>query len=777
MNLQNILNTLRKGDLSIITNDTRIFMNEKAGEFLKFAVDKVTLNDSHIVELECLIRICNILYNRTDMELLPIDDGVYDLLLEYYKKYNQKFQIGSEVINFAPTNNEIEKEIINPIRFYSEEEIKKKDNDFFYNRLISIESDMDKHDLKIAPFKFTNKVEKRTHNTSHNHPELVGTLDKCKFVLVSDTLEKGVDINDSEVKILERDFFADHIKRGIIGPNEEIEIVLELKYDGISVEADCTNVVESARTRGDTGIGKASDITPILDGYPFKHASDMIGEDPIGVKFEAIMTHCDLWRFNQSRGKNYKNCRTAIIGLFGAGDANLFRDYITLVPLAIDRENVPDVEWNRLLEIEFLNKYFRSKCQPLRYAYIKGDYKQCLYYIKAFSEEAEAARSYLDFMYDGIVVSYLDENIRAKLGRENFINKYSMAVKFNPLKKQTIFRGYTYTVGQDGSITPMIHYDQVEFFGSLHVKSTANSYDRFKKLDLRVGDTISVVYVNDVMPRVYKIECAHNDINRSKVKAEEFIKECPICGSKLEISTSGKTVICTNMNCSGRYIARMSNMMDKLNLNDFAESTMESLGFNHFYQIIDIEEKDIQFLGPGNAYKFISRMNEIKNNPIHDYIIIGALGFSGIASKKWQYIFDKITLKEFYSMWKDDKSNLRNILTNISGIGDTIVDTIFNEFEFFEPDILRILQMNNIIDSKGSSSIQRTSVRCTGFRDPELMEKLRSIGLDADDNASVTKTTDILIIPYDGFTSSKTKKTGPNTRVVTRDNFITEMKL
>ena len=39
------------------------------------------------------------------------------------------------------------------------------------------------------------------------------------------------------------------------------------------------------------------------------------------------------------------------------------------------------------------------------------------------------AREYLDFMYDGIVVSYVDPSICAKLGRENFINKYQMAVK------------------------------------------------------------------------------------------------------------------------------------------------------------------------------------------------------------------------------------------------------------------------------------------------------------------------------------------------------------
>ena len=118
------------------------------------------------------------------------------------------------------------------------------------------------------------------------------------------------------MKILERDFFQDHIDKGIIRTDQEIEVICELKYDGISVEADCGLELYSASTRGDTGIGAAADITPILQGYPFRQAGAMIGEEPLGVKFEAIITKSNLEIFNQLREKNYRNCRTAIVGLF-----------------------------------------------------------------------------------------------------------------------------------------------------------------------------------------------------------------------------------------------------------------------------------------------------------------------------------------------------------------------------------------------------------------------------------------------------------------------------
>ena len=110
-----------------------------------------------------------------------------------------------------------------------------------------------------------------------------------------------------------------------------------------------------------------------------------------------------------------------------------------------------------------MNRVFSSHGEPLRYCYFEGTVTDILYQIKAFWNEAKIARNFLNFMYDGIVISYLDENIRNQLGRKNFINKYSMAVKFDPLEKQTIFRGYTYEIGQHGTITPMLHYDPVEF--------------------------------------------------------------------------------------------------------------------------------------------------------------------------------------------------------------------------------------------------------------------------------------------------------------------------
>lgn len=754
---------LETGDPSVITDMNVAALNEITMRLY----EQPTLDVYGVECLKYVIMICNVLYNRTDMDKLPIEDGFYDLLLEKYKTYDANFQVGSAVVEMRSTRREPGKEEPqSPIIFYDKREIPNETAQFVHDQIMRTgQPIMNFVDLNKCPITFNNQtISKRTHTTEHSHPSLVGTLDKCKFVLVDDAIRMGA-IDDPNVKILERDFFMKHIQAGIINPNQKIEVVLELKYDGISVEADCTNTVISARTRGDTGIGQAADISPILAGYLFKHAKDLENIDrTIGVKFEAIMTKSSLYYFNIARNNNYANCRTAIIGLFGASDVYLFRDHITLIPLAVDRNDVPQIK-TRLDEIKFINEVYRSNGEPLRYCVIQGTVPELLYTIKMFLEEAKAARDYLNFMYDGIVVSYNDPDICERLGRENYINKYSMAVKFDPMSKQTIFRGYTYEVGQHGKITPMLHYDPVEFYGTIHTKCSGASLERFQELSLKYGDLIELTYVNDVMPYPNKLDCEHNRCNTNPVI--EPPTTCPSCGEPLEVSSTGKNLLCINRYCPARQIVRMTNMLEKMNLKGFGESSMKSLGAYHLKDIVNLDEEFlISRLGEADGRSFAELMNKFKTEPIYDYIVMGSLGFTGIARKKWQIVLNSITLKDLVEAYQHDALN--EALMVCKGVGPVMRDTIVSEFEFFYEDILFIVAMLNLINSKGMEA--RKVIRFTGCRDSQLEEQLCNAGYDADSSSSVSAKTNILLVPYEGYESSKTKR-AVNAKIIPIEDF------
>ena len=100
--------------------------------------------------------------------------------------------------------------------------------------------------------------------------------------------------------------------------------------------------------------------------------------------------------------------------------------------------------------------------------------------------------------------------------------------------------------------------------------------------------------------------------------------------------------------------------------------------------------------------------------------------------------------------------------------------TIAREFPFFEKDILEILSWN-IINSFGHEDCSKLQIRFTGCRNKQLSELLCNNGYDADENASVTKKTDILIVPYTGFTSNKTNKVSENCRIIPIDQFMSNL--
>lgn len=755
--LLSIQSELERSNLNVLTFDNVALINDEATRLLQ-----ITEHSKYDIDcMSLLIWISNVVYNNTDKEMAPLEDGVYDLLLLTLRKYVPNYLVGAPVIDFKMSGTSgLEKHTMQPM-------IKYMDDDFVIDSLyldfLCRQPKMVKEDsLRNPTLQEAPQSNQRRRNVSHDYPELVGTLEKCKFVLDKQAKEAGV-YDQSNVQIFERDFLRKAVEDGVIDYETPFVMIAELKYDGISVEAEVSNRILSARSRGDTQNDEASDYTPILKDFPFVR-SKVPDEEAFGMKFEAIIKTDALQYLNSIREQSYVNCRNAIIGIFGSNDAYKYRDYITLVPLAT---SLPGMD--RIEEIEFMNKYYYNG-EGLRYAVLAGNYYEILYQVYRFVEEAEIFRGFAPFMYDGVVISFLDPAIVEKMGRKNSINQWQMAIKFNALKRKTIFRGYTYTVGQAGNITPMIHFNPVEFYGTIHDHCTGHSYKRFMELGLKEGDILNIEYNNDVMCYATKAECAENDNNPNPVIP--FIDKCPSCGGPITISDSGKSAVCTNKSCPDRQLARMVNMLQKLNLKDFSEESLKSIARFSLTELMNLKREDILFLGETNSQKFIDRMNELKTQPIYDYRIVGSLGFSNIAIEKWKLILKHVPLLAIMIL---PDQELKDTLVSIKGIGPSAADIIVEERELFMDDLVTISQMMNIklIMDEDEGKI----IRFSGIRDKELTEQLQAQGIDISDSAGVSKNTDILIVPYDGFTSTKTQKAVANgtTVIVSLDEFKANM--
>lgn len=710
--------------------------------------------DANMLEIADLIyKISNIAYNNTSSDVLPLDDGVYDQLAVRYYEYNPNYQVGAQPIKFEefPQNEIVDEKVMCTTI-----------DDFDKHMYIR---DIWQQNIPISQMRPVNMchivkppITKRLINTTHKYPELVGTLDKCKFVMNAEAIAAEV-FDKPSVQVFERDFIHRCLDMGVITPDEEFEMVGELKYDGISVEAEvCSDTIITALSRGDTADNIATDLTPIFGGYKFHRATGKVPSDLVfGIKFEAVITHANLNRLAEARGKSYKNARNAIIGLCGASDADRYVDYITLIPLS------SSLDLPRESELKFLNHYYHSG-EYNRHCFFRGNYQTILYQVREFTKSSEAIRPILPYMIDGVVISFTDPEKIQKLGRINFVNKYSMAIKFNPRNARTYFTGYTYSIGKTGEVIPMAHFKACEFIGGIHTKQTIYSYKRFMELNLAIGDEIDIDYVNDVITYVTKPD---TEYNRSRVaKPEPFITHCPFCGAPIEISESGKSARCPNINCSERAIMRMVSMLSRFGFKDISEESVRALGITSFDRLMNLTKEEMLKLGPLTADLLERYINNVKVTPIEDYKLMAAFNFDGIANEKWKLIFSKYTLRELIS---SDFTTLN--LQDIRGIGAKIAECVQEGIAIYFNDIMYCINNFNIIDTKGLTKGDRVVI--TGFRDKEYIKLLSDNGFDVSDTYSVTKDTKYLIISDKNVSTTKTEKAKQyGIPIYTRQEFI-----
>src|SRR5699024_1498316 len=116
----------------------------------------------------------------------------------------------------------------------------------------------------------------------------------------------------------------------------------------------------------------------------------------------------------------------------------------------------------------------------------------------------------------------------------------------------------------------------------------------------------------------------------------------------------------------------------------------------HLWQLMQMTPDDFSILGPTNSIKFYNELQKLKTNPLPDYRVIGSLGFSNIAAKKWKIIFSKFSLKEIFHIYLAESvssevisyplvatnglyDSLRDMIADIKGVGPITADTISAE--------------------------------------------------------------------------------------------------
>ncbi|NPA29242.1 MAG: NAD-dependent DNA ligase LigA [Epsilonproteobacteria bacterium] len=194
--------------------------------------------------------------------------------------------------------------------------------------------------------------------------------------------------------------------------------------------------------------------------------------------------------------------------------------------------------------------------------------------VEAVYERIGALRKRLDVMLDGTVVKIDRIAVQEALGYTVKSPRWMVAYKFPAVEKETTVKAVVPQVGRTGVITPVAVLEPVAIEGVVVERATLNNYDLIEKMDLRIGDRVTLIRSGDVIPKIIRVLPEYRDGDEVPVKRPDH---CPVCGS--EVLDEGKLIKCQNIDCPARAVNAIIYFASKscMNIEGLGEKIVEQL--------------------------------------------------------------------------------------------------------------------------------------------------------------------------------------------------------
>lgn len=311
---------------------------------------------------------------------------------------------------------------------------------------------------------------------------------------------------------------------------EEVEFVMELKYDGVAIALQYeSGQLVRALTRGDGTVGE--DITPnvrTIRRIPLRlqdHAPSALeirGE--IFFPWEGFNA---LNAAQEAAGKpTFANPRNTASGTLKSQDSKV------VASRALDC-----MLYSVVAEDELISSHAASIAAAKAWGFPTPDAAQRMVEVTdsvegilAFIAHWDRARHDLPFAIDGIVIKVNAFAQQSELGMTAKSPRWAIAYKFESEKQSTRLLDVTYQVGRTGAITPVAELEPVLIAGTTVKRASLHNADQIEALDIRIGDAVYVEKGGEIIPKVVGVDLESRPADSQPLV---YIGHCPECETEL----------------------------------------------------------------------------------------------------------------------------------------------------------------------------------------------------------------------------------------------------
>ena len=309
-----------------------------------------------------------------------------------------------------------------------------------------------------------------------------------------------------------------------------VEIVCELKYDGLSISLWYEHgVLVRALTRGDgqQGDDVIANIKTI-PSIPWRIERDDIPEF-FELRGEVLLPWERFEALNKEREEQeeplFANPRNAASGTLKLQDPKeVARRGLTAYLYYMLGENLPGK-----------THYERLQTAKEWGFHISDAIKVChsVDEVMAYIAYWDTERKNLPVATDGIVLKVNNLAQQEELGYTAKTPRWAIAYKFPAEKQLTLLKEITYQVGRTGVVTPVANLEPVQLSGTVVQRATLHNEDLIRSLDIRPGDMVWVEKGGEIIPKIVGRADREETSDPRIPRTPSFPCCCPECGTPL----------------------------------------------------------------------------------------------------------------------------------------------------------------------------------------------------------------------------------------------------